>query len=173
MNFRSVKEALAFLGFNEHISLPEIKSAYKEFVKAYHPDANPGMYEDVTDRSVGSSMDAYLKMQSAYEYLLEHFEEMPVEKISEATEAVPRGNVVYGSKSDLSNLAFQKKVRREHVRQERRSKERAKKEKADFEEKMEKYRQDKKYEEAMQKIHTERAAEITAKIIEAYLKGDL
>ena len=39
--------------------------------------------------------------------------------------------------------------------------------------KMEKYRQDKKYEEAMQKIHTERAAEITAKIIEAYLKGDL
>ncbi|MCR4797106.1 MAG: DnaJ domain-containing protein [Lachnospiraceae bacterium] len=173
MNFRSVKEALAFLGFSEHISLPEIKSAYKEFVKAYHPDANPGMYEDVTDRSVGSSMDAYLKMQSAYEYLLDHLEESSVPKEDPDAKPVPRGNVVYGSRSDLSTLAFQKKVRTEHVRQERRSKERAKKEKADFEEKMEKYKQDKKYEEAMQKIHTERAAEITAKIIEAYLKGDL
>ena len=59
-----------------------------------------------------------------------------------------------------------------HIKQERRSKERAKKEKADREKALDQYMKDKAYEDAMAKIHANRAAELTAQIIEAYLKGE-
>ena len=165
MGFSSAKEALFFLGLTEKAGREQVKTAYKEQLKIYHPDANPG----------GDTPWQYYDLQAAYEYLMSYYDgldRLATEKSYGAKGAFPSGPTIFGAKKDLNDLAFHRKVRAEHVKQERRSKERAQKEKEKFEKEVEKYKQDKAYEEAMTKIHANRAAEVTARIIEAYLKGN-
>lgn len=181
MAFSSAKEALFFLGLTERAGRDQVKSAYKEQIKAYHPDSNPDH----------ETPWQYYDLQEAYEYLMEYYDgldKLAGERLSGeiGTTTNPMGcantgygmnrptssgPAIFGAKKDLNELSFQKKVRAEHVKQERRSKERAKKQKENFQKEVEAYRQDRAYEEAMTKIHANRAAEITAQIIEAYLKG--
>ena len=165
MGFSSAKEALFFLGLTEKAGREQVKTAYKEQLKLYHPDANPG----------GDTPWQYYDLQAAYEYLMSYYDgldRLATEKSYGAKGAFSSGPTIFGAKKDLNDLAFHRKVRAEHVKQERRSKERAQKEKEKFEKEVEKYKQDKAYEEAMTKIHANRAAEVTARIIEAYLKGN-
>lgn len=173
MGFSSAKEALFFLGLTEKAGREQVKTAYKEQIKAYHPDANPNH----------ETPWQYYDLQEAYEYLMNYYDGLerlagkvsvnpqpsvaPMQGMGRATS----GPVVFGSKKDISNLTFQRKVRADHVQQEKRSKERAKKEKENFNKQVEQCKADKAYEEAMTKIHAARAAEVTAQIIEAYLKG--
>ena len=190
MNFSSYDEARQLLGLPADVRLSEIKTSYRDFLKTYHPDANPGMYGTVGEITPGSAMDAYLKMKAAYEYLIDHYEttdtvqeDIPAENkpsspqtqmdACRSTLQMVGASRVFGAKADLSDLAFQKRARADHVRAERRSRERAKKEKASFDEKMKQYQSDKAYEKAMTQIHVQRVAEITAQMIEAYLQGKL
>ncbi len=183
MGFSSAKEALLFLGLTERAGREQVKTAYKEQIKAYHPDSHPG--EETPWQ--------YYDLQAAYEYLMNYYDGLdrlsggtygsstqgiaPMQNTTygqtfDNTFARPStGPVVFGSKKDISNMTFQRKVRADHVKQEKRSKERAQKEKENFDKQVEKYKADKAYEEAMTKIHAHRAAEVTAQIIEAYLKG--
>lgn len=181
MGFSSAKEALFFLGLTEKAGREQVKIAYKEQIKRYHPDSNP---EHETPWQ-------YYDLQAAYEYLMSYYdglEKLAQDKISQesgtdskTSEKVSHGTgftrnsasgpIVFGTKKDLNDLSFQRKVRAEHVKQEKRSRQRAQKQKEDFKRQVEQYRQDKAYEEAMTKIHANRAAELTAQIIEAYLKG--
>ena len=179
MGFTSAKEAFLFLGLTEKAGREQVKSAYKERIKAYHPDSNPD----------GETSWLYYDTQAAYEYLMEYFDGIdrlatatvkssapkniyqPSNQVNVAHKSAATPNI-FGAKSDLSDLAFKQKVRAEHIKQERRSKERAKKEKEDREKALDQYMKDKAYEEAMTKIHANRAAELTAQIIEAYLKGE-
>lgn len=168
MGFSSAKEALFFLGLTEKAGREQVKTAYKEQLKIYHPDANPG----------GDTPWQYYDLQAAYEYLMSYYDgldRLATEKMTvgyDTKRPDTTGPTIFGAKKDLNDLAFHRKVRAEHVKQERRSKERAQKEKEKFEKEVEKYKQDKAYEEAMTKIHANRAAEVTARIIEAYLKGN-
>mgnify|MGYP002626656724 CR=1 FL=1 len=75
MNFSSFEEARRLLGLPADVSLSEIKTSYRDFLKTYHPDANPGMYGAVGEIATGSAMDAYLKLKAAYEYLIDHYDE--------------------------------------------------------------------------------------------------
>ena len=54
------KEACYFLGIKENASEEQIKRAYRYKAKLYHPDANP----------LGDTKEYYLKLQKAYEYLM-------------------------------------------------------------------------------------------------------
>ena len=54
------KEACYFLGIREDSSEEQIKRAYRYKAKLYHPDANPD----------GNTKEYYIKVQSAYEYLM-------------------------------------------------------------------------------------------------------
>jgi len=56
------KEACYYLGIGENASEEQIKRAYRYKAKLYHPDMNPD-----TD-----TKEYYIKVQKAYEYLLNH-----------------------------------------------------------------------------------------------------
>ena len=145
------------LGLPKDATRDQIKSAYKKLARKYHPDANPD--SDETWR--------YYDVRGAYEYLMEREEKTQNRPLSTPS---PR---VFGSKEDLTDLSRKRKYRAEHVKQERRSEERAKQEKRALDKEFAEYRQNKAYEEAMNKIYAHRAAEVTAQIIEAYLKGEM
>ncbi len=98
---------------------------------------------------------------------------MEVLRRQEETQNRPLSPRVFGSREDLTELSRKRKVRAEHARQEKRSEERAKKEKRALDREFAEYRQNKAFEEAMNKIYAHRAAEVTAKMIEAYLKGEM
>ena len=160
MNFSSRMEALLVLGLPKGATKDQIKTAYKRLARKYHPDANPD--SDETWK--------YYDVQGAYEYLLEH------EDAEMRSQPPVRGNSgpkVFGSKEDLTDLSFKRNVRAEHIKQEKRSAERAQREKRALDKEYAEYRQNKIYEETMNKIHAHRAAEVTAQIIEAYLKGEI
>jgi curved DNA-binding protein CbpA len=54
------KEACFYLGVSVDASIDEIKRAYRYKAKLYHPDVNPEV----------NTMDYYLKIQEAYEFLI-------------------------------------------------------------------------------------------------------
>lgn len=165
MNFSSRTEALLVLGLPKDATKEQIKSAFKKLARKYHPDANPDSDETWQ----------YYDIQGAYEYLMETPAEPVVKPYVEPKPAPgrPASPRVFGSKEDLTELSFKRKVRAEHVKQEKRSEARAKREQKELVEEYAQYRQNKVYEDTMNKIHAHRAAEVTAQIIEAYLKGNL
>lgn len=57
-NITSREEACSYLGVTVYDSIDTIKKAYRERVKIFHPDVNPGLNEQ------------YLRVQKAYEYLM-------------------------------------------------------------------------------------------------------
>jgi curved DNA-binding protein CbpA len=59
-NSMTRKEACFYLGVSENATMEQIKRAYKDKVKLYHPDVNPNSY------------DYYIKIQNAYDFLLTH-----------------------------------------------------------------------------------------------------
>ena len=171
MSFSSRTEALLVLGLPKDATKDQMKKAYKKLARKYHPDANPDSDE----------IWKYYDIQGAYEYLMglqetgEGSVSFSKETQNRPSSSVPTrsGPKVFGSKEDLTELSFKRKVRAEHARQEKRSEKRAEREKKELHREYAEYRQNKAYEETMNKIHAQRAAEVTAQIIEAYLKGNL
>ncbi|MBD3883397.1 J domain-containing protein [Phormidium tenue FACHB-886] len=61
-------ECYRILGLAPHATLDEIKSAYRQLVKRYHPDRNPNSRE---------AADRFIEINHAYETLLEAAQSMP------------------------------------------------------------------------------------------------
>ncbi|MDE5825375.1 MAG: DnaJ domain-containing protein [Lachnospiraceae bacterium] len=61
------KEACYYLGIREDAAEEQIKRAYRYKAKLYHPDANPDM----------DTKEYYIKVQSAYEYLMNNPNNIP------------------------------------------------------------------------------------------------
>ncbi len=153
------------LGLPKDATKQQIKSAYKKLARKYHPDANPNSDETWQ----------YYDVQGAYDYLMQEANDAVMQssfeqKPSQVRPVSPR---VFGSKEDLTELSFKRKARAEHIKQEKRSEARSKREQKELVQEYAAYRQNKLYEDTMNKIHAHRAAEVTAQIIEAYLKGNL
>ena len=55
------RQSLAVLGLDGHVTLNEIKMRYKQLVKRFHPDANPGDH---------GAEERFKKISAAYRYLL-------------------------------------------------------------------------------------------------------
>lgn len=58
----TMKEACFYLGVNERASIEEIKKAYRDRAKLYHPDAN--LHCD--------TREYYIKIQTAYKYMIDN-----------------------------------------------------------------------------------------------------
>ena len=60
---------LSILGLNENASISEVKTAYRQLVKDFHPDRLTG----VNDRIKDLAKEKFLLIQKAYEYLNKHY----------------------------------------------------------------------------------------------------
>ncbi len=60
---------LSILGLNENASIYEVKTAYRQLVKDFHPDRLTG----VNDRIKDLAKEKFLLIQKAYEYLNKHY----------------------------------------------------------------------------------------------------
>lgn len=58
----SRQEACNYLGININATEEDVKKAYRNMVKQYHPDVNRGV----------DTREIYIKIQESYEYLLTH-----------------------------------------------------------------------------------------------------
>lgn len=58
----TIREACFYLGINESASIEEIKKAYRDKAKLYHPDANLQC----------DTREYYIKIQTAYKYLIDN-----------------------------------------------------------------------------------------------------
>ena len=139
----SRKEACDILGIGVFADEDEVKRAFKNLVKIYHPDANL-----VTDAS------KYNELVMAYEYLLAN----PVEVVKTAS---PKVLGAAGNSRPAANYAsFQKKYEQSREKKAR-----------DFEEKIAAYnekvkRQDEEYKRAMEAINSIRVAEYIRQMID-------
>ncbi len=148
------------LGLGENADEDAIKSAYKNLVKLYHPDV----------RQDAASARQYQAVSEAYEYLMQNT--VPDGMAVWATgsdSAKNAGHRIFGTREELGAMKARMKTREEYARQESRA-DNMKKSRADeLSQKAREARQERVFNEAMDKIHTERAAEVMAQIIQAYL----
>lgn len=192
MKFNSPQEALLQLGITGPATREDVKSAYRDLLKVYHPDARPEpavawQYYDIVD---------------AYEYLMAMYDALESSGrngiLPEAAEKRTGGRPRQGGFStEGENEPFAGRGDRTSVGEERgasggrilgnaeaarESKQktawRAKSKKSESERRKEKLaeleerRQQAAFEDAMNRIHAERAAEVSAQIISAILRGD-
>ena len=147
------------LGLTEGADDEAIKSAYKTLVKTYHPDVRPD----------AASRRQYEAVVDAYEYLTTH--SIPSGQAVWAGSAShdAAGHRIFGTKEELSKMSSRMQSRADYARQEIKV-DLNRKNRADvLSQKAKEARADRQYNEAMEKIHTERAAEVMAQIIRAYL----
>ena len=163
MRFSSRREALMVLGLSEGAGEEDVKSAYKNLVKLYHPDVRPD----------AASARQYQAVSEAYEYLTIH-----TSPDGQAVWAAAGGNTpenaghrIFGTKEELNRMNIRMRQREEYARQESRVDINKKARAEELSKKARQARMDKAFDEAMDKIHTERAAEVMAQIIQAYLEN--
>ncbi|MCR5097958.1 MAG: DnaJ domain-containing protein [Lachnospiraceae bacterium] len=162
MKFHSRLEALMVLGLNESADEDAIKSAYKNLVKLYHPDV----------RQDAASARQYQAISEAYEYLSVHTipDGMAVWAAAGGDNAQNAGHRIFGTREELNNMKSRMKRREEYARQEARGDINKRARVEELSQKAREARQERVFNEAMDKIHTERAAEVMAQIIQAYLQ---
>lgn len=163
MKFRSRREALMVLGLTEDADADTIKSAYKRLVKTYHPDVRPDE----------ASARQYRAISDAYEYLSGNAiaDGQAVWAAAGGNTPEHAGHRIFGTKEELNRMSQRKKSREEYARQEFKVDLGKKNRVEEFSKKAREVKQERLYNEAMEKIHTERAAEVMAQIIKAYLAG--
>ena len=166
MKFTTRREALMVLGLTEGAGLDDIRSAYKRLVKQYHPDV----------RQDAASARQYQAIYDAYEYLMVHtIPDGQAVWAAAGNNNRPEnaGHRIFGTREELNRMSTRMKQREEYARQESRSDINRKKRAEELSKKAGEARQERVFNEAMEKIHTERAAEVMAQIIQAYLSGGL
>ncbi|MEE3480530.1 MAG: DnaJ domain-containing protein [Lachnospiraceae bacterium] len=152
MKYTNPKDALLQLGITGPATLDDVKTAYRELLKIYHPDAHPDpelawQYYDIAD---------------AYNFLLTCYEDLP--DGARLPEQAVRGRVIgdtQGARAVKDRTAWRKKSQKseEKRRQEMLSA-------------LEERRKEALFQETMDRIHAARAAELSAQIISAVLRGD-
>ncbi len=151
------------LGLPGDADTDAVRSAYKSLVKLYHPDV----------RSDEASARQYRAISDAYEYLMSNTipDGMAVWAAAGADSSKNAGHRIFGTREDLKKMSERVKSREEYARQELRADREKKSRAEELSQKAREARQEKAYNEAMDKIHTQRAAEVMAQIIQAYLSG--
>lgn len=144
-------EACQILGLSVNASDDDIKHAYKELSKRYHPDAQP-------DERLHWQ---YYDIVAAYQYLTNQVVmQQPVYA------ATPRANRVLGADAHANTWASQRKGSDEaYAKWEKKQKQRKREKDALLEEKQKEIRRQREYENAMKQIDAIR----TARAIEALL----
>ena len=145
------------LGLGEGADDEAVKSAYRSLIKLYHPDVRP-------DEASGRQ---YRAVCDAYEYLCTNRASQAV--WAAAAGASHAGHRVFGTNEDIGMMRARMSARADYARQDTRSSSPKKSRADEFIEKAREAKQERLYNEAMDRIHTERAAEVMAQIIEAYL----
>ena len=64
-------DCLAILGLNQYATLEDIKLAYRKLAKKHHPDLK---------KIDSKNYDDFLKIKNAYEYLIQNFPKIPIQK---------------------------------------------------------------------------------------------
>ncbi|MBQ1547702.1 MAG: DnaJ domain-containing protein [Lachnospiraceae bacterium] len=156
MDFKTRREALEALLLPPSADEEEVKTAYRELLKKYHPDQNPGV----------DTREEYDRVVSAYSYLAAH-PALPVGKII--------GNASPGRSNAVRQQEIQLQRRREYRAKQKerelaREKEEKRKRKEAHDEAERRFweeakRKEEEYNDAMEKI----AAIRTARAIEAAL----
>ena len=62
-----IKEALEIFGFEDYISIEEVKKRYRSFQKTFHPDLNPDFSKESLNR-----------INEAYKILVEYLEKYEI-----------------------------------------------------------------------------------------------
>jgi len=177
MKFETVKDALLLLGIRGEATRDDVKGAYKELLKLYHPDENPSkktawQYYDIRDaydflmdifkderiRSVGG--EPYYKRPSSSENV--------IKKDPPKTNKVAReGGRIIGDASAAREVKEKQAQRTKAIKKDIEYRERKK-----AEEELEKRRAEAAFQDAMEKINRIRFAERSAEIISAMLKKE-
>ena len=161
MKFNSRREALMVLGLSEGAGENAIKSAYKTLVKTYHPDV----------RDDAASARQYQAVSDAYEYLMTHGSDDKRQAVWASDNPQAVGHRVFGTGEELSRMSARMQSRAEYAKREMKAEHGTKSRADEFSKKAKEARQERQYNEAMDRIHTERAAEVMAQMIKAYLYG--
>ena len=66
---QEIMDALSTLGLRSDADNSEIKKAYRELAKEYHPDKLAGMSQGIQDLA----KEKFQQIQNAYEYLNKHY----------------------------------------------------------------------------------------------------
>lgn len=186
MNYSNPKDALLQLGITSPATLEDVKSAYRELLKIYHPDVHPDpavawQYYDITD---------------AYNYLLECYGSLPNGAVlpeepengslssgkggTVPVEASVRSTCVYasGARKDASSGprvigdAEGAKAAKNRTAWRKKSQKSEEKRRQDMLSALEERRKEALFQDTMDRIHAARAAELSAQIISAVLRGD-
>ena len=154
------------LGLTEGADSETIKSAYKNLVKMYHPDV----------RSDEASKHQYQAISEAYEYLMSDAglpDDKAVWAAASHAGSAAAGHRIFGTKEELNRMNLRMQSRADYARQEIKVDLNRKNRTDELNKKTKEMRREREFNEAMEKIHTERAAEVIAQIIRAYLlSGD-
>ena len=149
---RSRKEACMVLGLPATASEEQIKRAYKELSKRYHPDAQPNaelhwQYYDIVE---------------AYRYLMATANPLA----GDGYQSVPQGPRVLGNDGKSQSWTNQRKESEEaYIKWEKARKQRKKEKETALKQRQQEIKQQRQYDEAMEQINAIR----TARAIEAIL----
>ncbi len=189
MKFNSPRDALLQLGLTGPATREDVKSAYRDLLKVYHPDAHPEpsvawQYYDIVDAyeylmatydaleaggGGGVLPEAYEK-RAAGRPRQESFSAGPQEKASGERMTGSRQTASSGGRilGDAAAARENKQKTAWRAKSRKSESERRQEKLAELEER----RQQAAFEDAMNRIHAERAAEVSAQIISAILRGD-
>ncbi|MDD6194648.1 MAG: DnaJ domain-containing protein [Lachnospiraceae bacterium] len=151
-NIRSREEACMVLGLPATADEHQIKCAYKELSKKYHPDAQPNaelhwQYYDIVE---------------AYRYLMTSASSLA----GAGYQPVPKGPRILGNEGKSQSWTNQRKESEEaYTKWEKARKQRKKEKEAALKERQQEIKQQRQYDEAMEQINAIR----TARAIEAIL----
>ena len=178
MKFKTVKDALLVLGIRGEATRDDVKGAYKELLKLYHPDENP------SDRTAWQ----YYDIRDAYDFLMDIFKDERISSVggdlyfkrpsgsgSVLKKDQPENNPSRGQNAGriIGNAGAVKEIKeRQSQRTKALKKDLEIREKRKAEEELEKRRAEAAFQEAMEKINRIRFAERSAEIISALIKEE-
>lgn len=194
MKFNSPVEALLQLGLTGPATREDVKTAYRELLKVYHPDAHP---EPAIAWQYYDIVDAYAYLMELYDALETGGRNGILPEVSVQKKAAPAGGGADGMQAGSTGLSGGRAGAGEDYgryeappggrilgdteaarESKQRSTWRARSRKSESERRQEKLaeleerRQQAAFEDAMDRIHAARAAEVSAQIISAILRGD-
>lgn len=177
MRFKSVHDALLVLGIRGEATRDDVKGAYKELLKLYHPDENPST----------STAWQYYDIREAYDFLMEIFKDERIKTVGgvpyykremgtgsvlkkeqpRTSSEIPKGGRIIGDAGAVKEIKEKQSQRAKAIKKDLELREKKK-----AQEELEKRRAEAAFSEAMEKINRIRFAERSAEIISAMMKEE-
>lgn len=175
MKFETVRDALLLLGIRGEATRDDVKAAYKELLKLYHPDENP------SKRTAWQ----YYDIRDAYDFLMEIFKDGRIRSVGgepycrrdsrtipgQGQPAAPsfgtKGGRIIGNAGAVREMKEKQLERTKAIKKDIEYRERKK-----AEAELEKRRAEAAFRDAMEKINRIRFAERSAEIISALMRKE-